>query len=55
MPGFKPMVKMMTTEPSVELKPQKGRESREEDATRGSSNGLHVCTKILFLCQPVKG
>jgi hypothetical protein len=24
MPGFKPMVKMMTTEPSVELKLKKG-------------------------------
>jgi hypothetical protein len=52
MPGFKPMVKMMTTEPSVELKLKEGRESREEDATRGSSNGLHVCTRFSSYVSP---
>jgi hypothetical protein len=52
MPGFKPMVKMMTTEPSVRTEAQKGRESREEDATRGSSNGLHVCTRFSSYVSP---
>jgi hypothetical protein len=54
MPGFKPMVKMMTTEPSVELKLKKG--GKVEKKMQQGGPAMTPCLhKILFLCQPVKG
>jgi hypothetical protein len=54
MPGFKPMVKMMTTEPSVELKLKRAGKSRRR-CNKGVQQWTPCLHKILFLCQPVKG